>query len=96
MTLSHMVFNIPLDWIYDQYCPLHAKATSFRFTFALVIFNLIILFLVLLIVNNHLKLLDIPQAINSFKVLLHFPYHSICEKCRFDTHNIIKLYFSFS
>ena len=47
MTLSHMVFNIPLDWIYDQCYPLHAKTTSFCFTFVLIIVNPIILVLVL-------------------------------------------------
>ena len=29
MTSSHMVFNIPLDLIYEQCYPLHAKTTSF-------------------------------------------------------------------
>ena len=47
MTSSHMVFNVPLDLIYDQCYPLHAKATSFCFKCVLVIVNRIILFLVL-------------------------------------------------
>ena len=100
MALSHMVFDIPLDWIYDQCDPLHAKTTSVCFTFLLIIVNPIILVLVLkitwwevLTVNIPLKLLGISQAMNYFKVWLRFPYHSICEKCRFDTHNIIKVYF---
>ena len=39
ITLSHMVFNILLDLIDDQSYLLHAKTTSFCFTFALVIVN---------------------------------------------------------
>ena len=98
MALSHMVFDIPHDWIYDQCYPLHAKTTSVCFTFVLIIVNPIILVLVLkitwwevLIVNIPLKLLGISQAMNYFKVWLRFPYHLICEKFRFDTHNIIKV-----
>ena len=45
MTSLHIVFNIPLDLIYDQCYPLHAKNTSFCFTFVLVIVNPIILVL---------------------------------------------------
>ena len=100
MTSSHMVFNIPLDLIYDQCYPLHVKTTSFCFMFVLVIVNPIILALVLkitwcqlLLVNVLLKLLDDSQAINYFKVWLRFPYHSICEKSRSDTHNIVKVLF---
>ena len=51
MTLSHMVFNISLDFIYGQCYPLHGKTRSFCFTFVLIIVNPIILVLVL-------KLLD--------------------------------------
>ena len=79
MTLSHMVFNIPLDLIYDQCYPLHTKATSFCFTFVLVIVNPIILLLVLkitwwevLVVNVLLKLLGISQAMNYFKIWFLF------------------------
>ena len=39
---SHIVFNIPLDLIYDKYYPLHAKSTSFCFTFVLVIVDPVI------------------------------------------------------
>ena len=37
MTLSHIVFNIPLDLIYDQCYPLNPKTTSFCFTFTVVL-----------------------------------------------------------
>ena len=47
MTPSHMVFNITLDWIYDQCYPLHVKTTSFCFAFVLIIVNPLILVLVL-------------------------------------------------
>ena len=90
MTLSHIAFNISLDLIYDQCYPLHAKATSFRFTFVLVIVNPITVVLVLtialyevLVVNVLLKLLGNSQIMNYFKVWLCFPCHSICEKRRF-------------
>ena len=97
MKSSHIAFNITLDLIYDQCYPLHAKTTSFCFTFVLVIFNPIILVLVLkitlceaLVVNVLLKLLGNSLAMNYFKVWLRFLYHSICEKLEFDTRNIIK------
>ena len=44
-----------------------------------------------LVLNALLKLFSNPQDMNSFKVWLRFPYHSICKKRRFDTHNIIKV-----
>ena len=47
MTSSHIVFTMPLDLINDQCYHLHAKTTSFCFTFVLVIVNPIILVLVL-------------------------------------------------
>ena len=39
---SLIVFNIPLGLTGDQYYPLHAKTTSFGFTFVLVVDNPII------------------------------------------------------
>ena len=39
MTSSHVISNIPLDLIWDQCYPLHAKSTSVCFMFALVISN---------------------------------------------------------
>ena len=74
MTSSYMVFNIPLDLIYDQCYSLHAKTTSFCFTFVLVIVNPIIWFLVLkitwweaLVVNVLMKLLGISR----FRCIFH-------------------------
>ena len=104
MTSWYMLFDIPLDLIYEQWYPLHVKTTSFCFTFVLAIVNPLILFLVLKItwwellnVNVLVKLLGIYQAMNYFKVSLRFPHHSICLKCRFDTHKSIELLkYSFS
>ena len=45
----------------------------------------------LLVVNVLLKQLGHSQDINYFKVWLQFSCHLICKKCRFDTHNIIKV-----
>ena len=42
MTTSYIVSNIALDWIYNQRYPLHAKITSFCFTFLPIIGNPII------------------------------------------------------
>ena len=42
MTTSQIVFDIPLNFIYDQCYPLHAKTTNFSFTFVLVTVNQII------------------------------------------------------
>ena len=91
--LSKQRVNIPLDLTYDQCYHLHAKTTSFYFTFALIIVNPIILVLVLkitwcnvLVVKVLLKLLGSFQAMHYFKVWLCFSYHSICEICKFDTH----------
>ena len=42
MLTSHIVFNVPLDLIDDQYCPLHIKTKMFCFTFVLIIGNPII------------------------------------------------------
>ena len=47
MTSSHMVFNIPLDLIFDPFYRLRVKTTSFCFKFVLVIVNPTILVLVL-------------------------------------------------
>ena len=41
---SHMIFNVPLDFIDDQYFSLHIKTTNFCFTFAMVISNAIIFY----------------------------------------------------
>ena len=69
------------------------KNHKFCFTFVLVIVNPIVLKITwweILNLNVLVKLLGISQAMNYFKVSLRFPYHSICEKYKFDTHNIIK------
>ena len=42
MLTSHIVFNVPLDLIDDQYYLLHIKTTNFCFIFVLVIGNPII------------------------------------------------------
>ena len=70
ITSPDIVFNIPLDFTYDKFYHLHPKATSFCFTFVLVIVvNPIILVLVikitwckLLVVNALLKLLGSSQV----------------------------------
>ena len=102
MILSHITFNISLDLIYDQCYPLHAKTTSFRFIFVLVIVNPIFVVLVLkitlyeiIVVNVLLKLLGNFQVMNYFKVWLCFPNHSIYEKRRFRI-LAISLKYSFS
>ena len=44
MLISHIVFNVPLDLIDDQYYPLHIKATNFCLSFVLVVGNPIIFY----------------------------------------------------
>ena len=47
----------------------------------------------MLVLNSLLKLLGKSQDMDYFKVSLGSPYHSICKKLRFDTHNSIKVQF---
>ena len=97
----------PLIWFMISVILWIQKTTSFCFTFTVVIVNsiiydysrfltswnlaLIINWCEVLVLNASLKLLVDSQAMNYFKVWLCFPYHSICKKRRFDTHNIIKV-----
>ena len=72
MTSSHMVFNIPLGWIYDQRYPMNAKTTSFCFTFVLIIVNPIILVLVYYLISGTCCKL-------SSKTTWHFPSHELLQ-----------------